>query len=90
MTRTVKILVTGRVQGVYFRKFTKSKASAFGIYGTVKNTVDGRVEIIAQANSDKLDPFIRWCHKGPITARVDQVDISDLNNQEEYKKFDII
>ncbi len=47
--RKVKILVSGRVQGVYFRLFTQNKAKHFGIKGSAKNLADGRVEIIAEA-----------------------------------------
>lgn len=91
MIRTVKITVSGRVQGVYFRKFTKQKAEKFAILGTVKNLHDGRVEIVAQAKIDQLEPFIQWCHKGPITARVDKVDISELiDHKNEFISFEII
>jgi acylphosphatase len=83
---TVKIQVSGRVQGVYFRRFTKNKAKDLGIAGTVKNMEDGRVEIIAQAERDILQPFIQWCHKGPITARVDHVELIEM--QVDVKKFD--
>jgi acylphosphatase len=78
MTRTVKILVSGRVQGVCFRQSTKNKAKKFGILGTARNLDDGRVEIIAQAEAETLGPFIEWCHKGPIAARVDHVEQIEL------------
>jgi acylphosphatase len=76
--RRVKILVSGRVQGVYFRYFTERKAEEMGVVGSVKNLDTGHVEIIAEADDETLNAFIRWCHKGPITARVDSVDISEL------------
>jgi acylphosphatase len=90
MMRTVHILISGRVQGVYFRKFTKHKAMELGILGTVKNLPDGRVEIIAQANQDTIDHFINWCRKGPITARVDQVDIAEMTTTDEFSVFEVI
>ncbi|MDD1610221.1 MAG: acylphosphatase [Methylococcaceae bacterium] len=76
--RRVKILVAGRVQGVYFRYFTKNKADELGVMGSVKNLDSGHVEIIAEADDATLEKFIHWCHKGPITARVDSVEISEL------------
>lgn len=76
--RRVKMLVSGRVQGVYFRYFTERKAEEMGVVGSVKNLDTGHVEIIAEADDETLNAFIRWCHKGPITARVDSVDISEL------------
>lgn len=77
--RRVKILVAGRVQGVYFRYFTQRKAKELGVLGNVRNLDDGRVEIIAQAESMVLQKFISWCHKGPKTARVDNVESSELS-----------
>lgn len=76
--RRVKILVAGRVQGVYFRLFTQNKAKHFDIKGSVRNLSDGRVEIIAEADALIMEKFIKWCHKGPMTARVDQVEVTEL------------
>jgi acylphosphatase len=91
MIRTVNILISGRVQGVYFRRFTKNKADALGVKGTVRNREDGRVEIIAQAENDTLEAFVKWCHKGPITARVDHVELTEIQaNASDYSSFEII
>ncbi len=87
--RKVKILVSGRVQGVYFRLFTQNKAKHFAIKGSVKNLPDGRVEIIAEAGNMAIEKFIRWCHKGPITARVDHVEITELQPGELLTSFEI-
>lgn len=89
MIRRVKILVSGRVQGVYFRLFTQNKAKHFGIKGSARNLPDGRVEIIAEAENMALEKFIRWCHKGPITARVDHVEITELQHDEVLTTFEI-
>lgn len=91
MIRTVKIVVAGHVQGVFFRKFTKHKADGMGVFGTVRNRDDGCVEIIAQAEADALEPFIEWCRKGPVTARVDAVEVQQLTDAEKnYRAFEII
>lgn len=87
--RKVKILVSGRVQGVYFRLFTQNKAKHFAIKGSVKNLPDGRVEIIAEAGSMAIEKFIKWCHKGPVTARVDHVEITELQPGELLTSFEI-
>ncbi len=89
MIRKVKILVSGRVQGVYFRLFTQNKAKHFGINGSAKNLADGRVEIIAEAENMALEDFIKWCNKGPITARVDHVEITELQHAEALTSFEI-
>lgn len=91
MSRTVKIQITGRVQGVYFRRFTQKKAHGLGIKGTVRNMEDGRVEIIAHAEASILEPFIQWCYKGPITARVDHVELIEFQaHEDEFNSFIII
>ncbi|ESS71912.1 acylphosphatase [Methyloglobulus morosus KoM1] len=91
MNRTVNIQISGRVQGVYFRRFTKNKAQDLGVKGTVRNREDGRVEIVAQAEVGILEPFIQWCHKGPITARVDQVEITEVeSNENVFSSFEIL
>ncbi|MFZ2404743.1 MAG: acylphosphatase [Methylobacter sp.] len=87
--RKVKILVSGRVQGVYFRLFTQNKAKHFNIKGSATNLPDGRVEIIAEAGSLAIEKFVKWCHKGPITARVDQVEITELQPGELLTSFEI-
>ncbi len=87
MMQKRKILISGRVQGVYFRMFTQNKAKHFGINGSVCNLPDGRVEIIAEADPEVLQKFIKWCNKGPITARVDQVEILELTPDEPLTSF---
>ncbi|MDP3877709.1 MAG: acylphosphatase [Methylobacter sp.] len=87
--RKVKILVSGRVQGVYFRYFTQNKAQHFAVKGYAKNLADGRVEIIAEAEHVVLEKFIDWCRKGPLTARVDAIEITELEAGEALTSFDI-
>ncbi len=91
MIRNVKIWVTGRVQGVGFRQSTKNKAKKWEIVGTVRNLEDGRVEIIAQAEVAQMQAFIDWCRKGPLMARVDHVEIIDLEEIEApFLSFQIV
>jgi acylphosphatase len=89
MMRRVKILVTGRVQGVYFRLFTQNKAKHFSINGHARNLPDGRVEIVAEGDNITIEKFIKWCHKGPATARVDHVEIAELEADDELTTFEI-
>jgi len=89
MTRKVKLLVSGRVQGVYFRMFTQNKAKQFGIKGCARNLADGRVEIIAEADPSSIEKFIQWCHQGPVTARVDHVEITEPESNEVFTSFEI-
>jgi acylphosphatase len=89
MMRRVKILVSGRVQGVYFRMFTQNKAKHLGIKGCARNLPDGRVEIIAEADNSSIEKLIKWCRKGPVTARVDDIEIIELESDEALTSFEI-
>jgi len=89
VTRRVKVLVSGRVQGVYFRMFTQNKAKQLEIKGYARNLPDGRVEIIAEADNNSIEKFIQWCHKGPVTARVDHAEITELESDEVFTSFEI-
>ncbi len=89
MIRRVRLQVSGRVQGVYFRMFTQKKARQLDIKGFVRNLPDGTVEIIAEADHVGIEQLIQWCHKGPITARVDQVDMIELEMDEAFTAFEI-
>jgi acylphosphatase len=89
MPRRIKLVVSGRVQGVYFRMFAQKKAKQLAIKGCVRNLDDGRVEIIAEADSDSIENLIQWSHKGPFTARVDQVELFELEVAEAFTSFEI-
>jgi acylphosphatase len=78
MTRRVRIVVTGQVQGVGFRAATAQAAAEYGIDGWVANCRDGSVEIEAQGGEQSLTQFIAWCHRGPRWARVDTVVIEEI------------
>ncbi|MFA5984148.1 MAG: acylphosphatase [Methylococcaceae bacterium] len=90
MIRHVKLLISGRVQGVFFRASTHSQALKLNVVGTVKNLADGCVEVYAQAEHDNLQSFITWCHKGPIAARVDQVELSELPINPQLISFEVV
>ena len=71
----VNIFVSGLVQGVFFRSQTKRKAEELGVFGWVRNLADGRVEILAEGEKEKLEELINWAKKGPDSARVDDLKI---------------
>ena len=78
MPKTVSIIVSGKVQGVFFRQSTKELASALNLAGYVKNLPDGSVEIVATGNDEHIDHLIRWCSAGPPKAKVENVKIKEL------------
>lgn len=85
----VNIFVAGLVQGVFFRSQTKNKAGELGLFGWVRNLADGRVEILAEGEKDKLEKLIDWAKKGPDSARVDGLEINWQEHNDEFKDFEI-
>ena len=77
-TRRVRARVRGRVQGVAFRASTRSEARRLGLAGWVKNLPDGTVELEAQGAPEVVAQLLAWCAKGPPSARVDGVDVTDI------------
>lgn len=86
----VKIIVSGKVQGVCYRAFTAEQAEKLGINGTVRNLSDGNVEIIAQAAQTLLDQLVETCRQGPPAARVKAIDITALPEVGAVMGFQII
>jgi acylphosphatase len=78
MLLTYSIVVSGKVQGVFYRQSTKEKAKSLGIGGTVKNDNDGSVHIIATGSKEQLDELVQWCHRGPDKAKVEKVEVNEL------------
>ncbi|RAO77327.1 acylphosphatase [Dyella jiangningensis] len=68
-----RFLVSGRVQGVFYRASTREQALALGLRGHAKNLSDGRVEVIASGTDAALDALEQWLWRGPSGARVDDV-----------------
>lgn len=69
----VRLIVRGRVQGVFFRGATVEEARSLGLTGWVRNLPDGSVEIVAEGKSATLRMLIAWAHVGPPAARVDEL-----------------
>ena len=71
-----RVLVSGRVQGVFFRYSCAREARQAGLRGTVRNLPDGRVEAVFQGRKPTVERLISWCHQGPPAARVADVKVS--------------
>lgn len=67
------VIISGKVQGVYYRASTAKKAQALGLVGWVKNRADGCVEMLVQGQPEKLERLLNWCEKGPMLAKVSNV-----------------
>jgi len=77
MKRHYNIIVSGRVQGVFYRASTKQMADLLGVKGFVLNLADGTVYIEAEGDEEIMVKFIQWCHHGPERAEVSHVSISE-------------
>lgn len=77
MSIAKKLLIAGRVQGVFYRASTKHEAQRLNLSGWVKNLTDGRVEAVVQGPAEDVALLIAWCRIGPAGARVEGVEISD-------------
>ena len=86
--KAAKILVLGRVQGVFFRAGTKEMALEHNICGWCRNTADGKVEIFAQGYNANLNEFFKWCNDGSKMAMVDEVEV-EFVKPEKYESFEI-
>jgi acylphosphatase len=79
--------IKGMVQGVGFRYFTQRAASRLGLTGWVRNMPDGTVEIEAEGDKEALDRFLSELQSGPNFARVDNIDMTWLNEEPQHKEF---
>jgi acylphosphatase len=86
----VRVLVAGRVQGVWFRASAHDRALALGLDGWVRNLADGRVEAQAEGTPESIDAVLAWCAHGPEGARVTAVEVEDREPGSEGSGFRIV
>ena len=72
-----RFLVSGRVQGVFFRASTAREAGRLGLHGFARNLADGRVEVLAAGPADAVEQLQAWLRHGPPAAEVDSVHVVD-------------
>jgi len=91
MSKTARahVVISGRVQGVFFRAETQSAAQSRGIYGWVRNKADGTVEAVVEGPRTQVDAFLQWCRRGSPMARVDKVDIQWEPYVGDFSSFEI-
>jgi len=86
---TIHLLVSGKVQGVFFRETSRQLAEELHIKGWIKNTSDGNVEALVTGDEEALDNFVNFCKKGPERAIVTEVKVSK-EQKVDFKKFEIV
>lgn len=83
------VFIRGWVQGVFFRANFMEKAIANNVRGWVKNNADGSVEAVCEGEEDNIGRVIKWCHRGPSGAVVENVQVDDEPYTGEYTSFSI-
>jgi acylphosphatase len=77
--RRVRVRISGRVQGVFFRATCAEEARSRGLAGWVRNAADGAVEAEFEGGDDQIGEMLGWCRHGPPAARVADVEVADLD-----------
>ncbi len=86
----IRIFVSGKVQGVFFRQALKVMAKKNNVSGWVKNLKDGRVEAVLEGEVDKVSRIVEWSHGGPANARVKDIEIINEKFVDEFSTFDVL
>ena len=82
-------IITGKVQGVFFRAETRHAAEGFGVSGWVRNKMDGSVEAVIEGEEADVKAMLAWCQTGPPHARVSNVDVTWQDYTGEFETFDV-
>jgi acylphosphatase len=77
MTVRAHLLVTGRVQGVFYRDTCRKVADQHGVAGCASNLPDGRVEVVLEGDKDAVERVVQWCRRGTDWSTVESVDVSE-------------
>lgn len=85
----IKVIVKGRVQGVFYRANTKDTADRLGIKGYVKNLPNGSVEAVFEGEKPVVTQMVEWCHKGPAAAKVGHVTAEKAEMASNFEIFEI-
>ena len=81
MTVRKRALVSGQVQGVFYRDTCRRKASEHGVAGSAENLASGDVEVVLEGAEDAVDEVLAWCRQGTSGSRVQNVDVTDEEPQ---------
>jgi acylphosphatase len=89
MKERLEAIITGKVQGVWFRDFARRTAHALGLTGVAKNLPDGTVQVIAEGVHDRLETLLEQLHIGPPTSRVERIEASWKDPEGSHTTFTI-
>ena len=84
-----RVIISGRVQGVFFRQSTRDLARELGLVGWVRNLVDGGVEAVFQGPPEAVARMVEWCHQGPPLAAVERVQVIEEAADAPFPRFSV-
>ena len=79
--KTLRVKITGTVQGVFFRKFVKENADELGVSGYIRNMDDGSLEIVIEGRDEVVNDMLARCKKGPSHSEVEEVESEEIKHQ---------
>jgi acylphosphatase len=85
--KQVKIIVSGKVQGVFFRRYTCEEATKLGLRGYVKNLINQDVEIVAQGDDTQIDQLIEWAKIGSPASEVKNIQLEVMPHYDQFADF---
>ena len=84
------LIISGRVQGVFFRVETRRAAERLGVRGWVRNRPEGTVEAVFEGSTEAVEKAIEWCRSGPPMSKVDDVRVAyEESSSDEFDRFSI-
>jgi acylphosphatase len=87
--KRMHVIISGRVQGVFFRAYTRETAMTLNLTGWVRNLYNGSVEALFEGDDTNVQSMLEWCKKGPPHAVVRHVDASEEPYTGEFRDFHI-
>ncbi|MFA6296338.1 MAG: acylphosphatase [Patescibacteria group bacterium] len=87
MYKRLELIISGKVQGIFFRQFVKENAVHLNLKGSVENRTDGTVKVIVEGEENNLEKLIELCEIGPKQAFIENIEISWSEPTNEFKEF---
>lgn len=84
-----RLVISGRVQGVFYRASCQDVANGYGLNGYAKNLPSGQVQVLVQGSKENIERLIEWCKKGPPHAKVTDVKVEWQDITEKFVSFDV-
>ena len=89
MKKSIRLYITGTIQGVFFRAFIKENAEKYNVKGFVRNLEDGRIEVFLEGDADNVNKMIELCKKGPKHSKKEKVEEKEERFQD-FKTFKVL